>query len=543
MGRRILIARDFHPTQVDAATTVAATVGQLRGAGLAEFLQRHLLRYDEAGVLVQSLDPAHLSLKTSAALRLLSRGNAYFEDPQGAKSPITWSLMTRLMVRIARDRLYAPLLLRAMRRELRRWEDRCGDRNSVVFSRQGTPVYLRTDLVFGVRAGGSVGHIAGVLNQLDALVGRPLFLTSDPMPGVKPQIETSVIGPDDRFRHCSELAALNYHGTFHKQALRALGSRTPALVYQRYSANNFCGLKLARQLGVPLVLEYNGSEVWVSRHWGHPRRHEALTERIELLNVRAADLVVVVSQPMREELISRGVAADRILVNPNGVDPEVYHPEVDGSEIRQRYDLQGKCVLGFIGTFGRWHGADVLAEAFGRLLRERPVDRQRVRLLLVGDGNLMPQVRESLERSDANSCAVLTGLVPQADGPAHLAACDVLVSPHVPNPDGTPFFGSPTKLFEYMAMGRGIVASNLDQIGEVLSHDRTAWLVEPGNVEALTAGLARLIDEVTLRQRLGTAARCEAVARYTWRQHTERILDRLGEVMGTSRSAPARMAA
>jgi glycosyltransferase involved in cell wall biosynthesis len=543
MGRRILIARDFHPAQIDATTTVAATVGQLREAGMGNLLRRHLLRYDEAGVLVQSLDPAHLSLKTSAALRLLSRGSAYFEDPHGLRSSVSWGLMGKLAVRVARDRMLAPWLLRQTEREVRHWESRIDDRPRLTYHRRGMPIYLRTDLVFGVRAGGSVGHIAGVLNQLDDLVGSALFLTSDAMPGIRPQISTTVIRSDERFRHCSELSSMNYQQTFFREAQKALGSRQPALVYQRYSANNFCGLKLARQRNVPLVLEYNGSEVWVSRHWGNPRQHEALTERIELLNVRGADLVVVVSQPMREELISRGVERDRILVNPNGVEAEVYHPDVDGTAVRDRYGLHGKCVLGFIGTFGRWHGADVLAQAFGRLLQQRPAERERLRLLLVGDGNLMPQVREALERTGASHAAVLTGLVPQAEGPAHLAACDVLVSPHVPNPDGTPFFGSPTKLFEYMAMGRGIVASDLDQIGQVLAHEKNAWLVEPGDVDDLAAGLGRLIDDVNLRDQLGAAARREAVARYTWRQHTERILHRLEGVIGMDRTASARIAA
>ena len=70
-------------------------------------------------------------------------------------------------------------------------------------------------------------------------------------------------------------------------------------------------------------------------------------------------------------------------------------------------------------------------------------------------------MRQILSAWRRSRIAVLTGLVPQEDGPEHLAACDILASPHVPNADGTPFFGSPTKLFEYMAMGKGIVASNL----------------------------------------------------------------------------------
>src|SRR4029453_10185209 len=107
------------------------------------------------------------------------------------------------------------------------------------------------------------------------------------------------------------------------------------------------------------------------------------------------------------------------------------------------------------------------------------------------------------------------------------AACDILASPHVPNADGTPFFGSPTKLFEYMAMGKGIVASDLEQIGEILHHDQTAWLVKPGDPASLMEGLKRLIDDAGLRQRLGEGARSEVVQQFTWRAHTQHIITAL----------------
>jgi glycosyltransferase involved in cell wall biosynthesis len=113
----------------------------------------------------------------------------------------------------------------------------------------------------------------------------------------------------------------------------------------------------------------------------------------------------------------------------------------------------------------------------------------------------------------------------------------VLASPHVPNPDGSPFFGSPTKLFEYMAMGKAIVASNLEQIGEVLDHGRTAWLVTPGDVEQLADGIRRLALDPTLRRVLGDAARREVVDQYTWRQHTRRTIGRLQAIAGRHRAA------
>ena len=126
---------------------------------------------------------------------------------------------------------------------------------------------------------------------------------------------------------------------------------------------------------------------------------------------------------------------------------------------------------------------------------------------MIGDGITMSLVKRNVDKFSIKENCILTGLIPQEEGPEYLAACDILVASHKPNPDGTPFFGSPTKLFEYMATGKGIVASNLNQIGEVLKHDQTAWLVKPGDVESLMEGLKVLIDDRDRRKRLGQAAR------------------------------------
>jgi glycosyltransferase involved in cell wall biosynthesis len=100
----------------------------------------------------------------------------------------------------------------------------------------------------------------------------------------------------------------------------------------------------------------------------------------------------------------------------------------------------------------------------------------------------------------------------------------------VPNPDGSAFFGSPTKLFEYMGLGRAIVASDLDQIGEVLTDGRTALLAAPGDVPAAACAVVRLLEDEALRARLGRAALDEALGRYSWDAHVARILKALERV-------------
>jgi glycosyltransferase involved in cell wall biosynthesis len=344
---------------------------------------------------------------------------------------------------------------------------------------------------------------------------------------VRDGIETHLVAVPEAYWNFAELPALALNDVLVASALDATGGREISFVYQRYSVHDFAGLQLARRLRVPYVLEYNGSEIWMSRHWSRRLKYEALAEHIELLNVRGADLVVVVSRAMREELAGRGIDATRILVNPNGVDPDRYAPSVDGSAVARRLGLAGKTVVGFISTFQPWHGAQVLVDAFARLIRENPPYAESVRLLMIGAGPELAAVKRSVEAAGLDAVVSFTGLVEQETGPGYLAACDILASPHVPNADGSPFFGSPTKLFEYMAMGKAIVASDLDQIGEVLRHGETAWMVPPADAAALTDGMKRLIEDPDLRTRLGAAARRDVLLHHTWRAHVRRTLDAL----------------
>jgi glycosyltransferase involved in cell wall biosynthesis len=513
---------------VSGADTIA-TVDRLKAAVGGAGMFSHLFRYREARILTHRLETIGRPLKLALFLRLMSRGSLAVEDEQQRRRDLSLALIGRWAWQSIREPFQKSALLSQLATEVETLVAAARSQPKRALDLTRRPLYLRTDLSFGLRAGGSVGHTAGVLNHLAAFGGPPLMLTTDYVPTVDPAIEVATVSPDEAFWEYPELPSLVMNRQFARvAAVRAAG--TPlSFVYQRYSLNNFSGARLSVERKVPFVLEYNGSEIWMSRNWGSPLQYEALSEKIEFANLDIADVIVVVSQPMADELIGRGVDARKILVNPNGVEPERYSPAIDGSAVRARYDLDGKIVIGFIGTFGPWHGAEVLARAFGALVQRYPRFRSNVRLLMIGDGVKMPEVKEALDRGGVSDLATLTGIVAQADGPAHLAACDILASPHVANADGTPFFGSPTKLFEYMAMGKAIVASDLDQVGEILEHGRAAQMAIPGDLDTLVEGLRLLIDDSGRRAALGAEARRIVVERHTWRAHTGRIIDALRE--------------
>jgi glycosyltransferase involved in cell wall biosynthesis len=525
-----VILLDASVQEVAAARPRALQLDDVVSLGLGEVLRRHALRYRRVCIRTHEIDLIRKPFNKAALLRLMCSGQCWFEDEQGARREITLAMLARLGYR----RLRAAYIARRGRRQLLERIEQVG-KVAVPDKRYGSggPLYLRTDLVFGLQSGGSVTHIAGVLNQLHKQFDGVRFVTTDVIPTVADGIEPLIVRPDPRLWDVPESNAMLMNLPLRQQLYKILADEAPRFVYQRYSVNNCAGLLIAEELSVPFVLEYNGSEIWINRHWGRVLHDEETALQIERLNIARADLVVVVSQALADELVERGVKRDRILVNPNGVDPDVYRPDLDTGAIRRQYGIGDEKVVGFIGTFGPWHGTAVLVDAFALLLQARPSLVGRVRLMLIGDGQQMSGVRDAIRSAGLEDSVVLTGRVAQLEGPEHLAACDVLVSPHVGNPDGSAFFGSPTKLFEYMAMGRPIVASDLDQIGEVLRDGETALLVPPADPDALAQSILRVLDEPELAERLGARARERALAKHTWRRHTPQILARLDELMGT----------
>jgi glycosyltransferase involved in cell wall biosynthesis len=245
-----------------------------------------------------------------------------------------------------------------------------------------------------------------------------------------------------------------------------------------------------------------------------------LLKRFEELNQRAADLIFVVSAVERGNLVAQGVGRERIVINPNGVDTDEFRQGCGGREIRRKLGIDEKIVVGFLGTFGPWHGAPVLARA-----ATRTRERSRCHFLFVGDGDQRSVTEDILESTAARARATFTGRIAHNRVAAYLDACDILVSPHVCAADGSEFFGSPTKLFEYMAMARPVVASRLGQIADLIIDGENGLLVEQGDPDALARAIDRLAGDELLRARLGAAARQTVIEHYTWRHNAERVFN------------------
>ena len=387
-------------------------------------------------------------------------------------------------------------------------------------------IYLRSTPGPGTQAGGAASHIKGVVEALTELGADVRIISNDAIAGFDNANLTIV--PPETVGATRALFDIHNNLVFTRAAVPLIEQAQPDFIYQRYARFSWAGVVAARRIRRPLLLEYNGSEVWVGRHWDHVGSLDLL-ERYERLNLQAAARIFVVSEVERQNLEARGVPPEKIVVNPNGVDAERFRPDVGGAEVRKELGIgETDVVAGFVGTFGPWHGVVQLAEAIKRVLSKTPADVAR--FLLVGSGSLHGEVERILQAETESRRVIFTGAVAHERVPQLLDACDILVSPHVPLADGSDFFGSPTKIFEYMAMGKGIVASRLGQIGQVLEADETALLVEPGKVDELAQAIIKLVESRDLRTLLGARAREAAMQKHTWRHNAERVLQAFKEL-------------
>lgn len=402
---------------------------------------------------------------------------------------------------------------------------------------QGCGAYLRTDFWSRIESGGSYGHTCYVAKELAAVSEQFVCLMAHRYKlldgfGLRQHVLPPPDGPD------SEdviVTATNHYMVALQPVFEIL---KPTYIYERICLGNFCGALLSRQMGIPYIVEYNGSEISMRRSFdGAGYQYEREYLLAEALAFKQATMISVVSAEVKAGLVSRGVSEDKILVNPNGADLDAYSPAPPDEKVAIRMHAgldPRKPVVGFTGTFGGWHGIDVLAAAL-------PVICQRVpdaQFLMIGDGNYKHLIDTAVADNKLQGRVFCVGRVPQAEGARLLKACDLYVSPHSSHMVDSKFFGSPTKIFEYMAMGGGIVASDLEQIGQILSPalrvadlqrpDVTAGparavLCEPGNVAEFTDAVSLLLERRSLWATLGHNSRQAVADHYSWGRHVGRL--------------------
>jgi glycosyltransferase involved in cell wall biosynthesis len=293
----------------------------------------------------------------------------------------------------------------------------------------------------------------------------------------------------------------------------AVRTHRPDVIYERFSLFLFAGIWMRRLSGLPLLLEVN-APLYEERAKNDGLRLHRLGRWAQRLLWNRADHVLPVTGVLARTVAEYGVPRSRITVIPNGINPERFGAIPDTDAAKAALGLPPRMVLGFTGFIRGWNAVHRLID-FVALHQ----DQFDLHILVVGDG---PARESLLEHARARGVAdrlTIAGIVERDDVARYIAAFDIAVLPGL-----TPY-SSPLKLFEYLQLGRAIVAPNTENIREILTDGEDALLFDTARDGALETALARLCGDPALRVRLGESAHRTITAKsLTWDRNAERVV-------------------
>lgn len=318
-----------------------------------------------------------------------------------------------------------------------------------------------------------------------------------------------------------ELAEMGYSLVAYRRMRRQLHAERPAAIYERYNLYLLAGVWAKRHFGLPLVLEVNAPMALERRQYGGLKL-PWLADWAERYVWQRADLLLPVTQVLADHMVALGHDAAKIRVIPNAINEAHYMGLPDTAEAKRRLGLEGRLVIGFTGFVREWDRLERIMAWIARRSADHPVH-----LLVIGDGPARASIEAAAVDLGVSDRLTFTGAVPREDVPALSMAFDIaLQTALVP-------YASPLCLFEYLALGKAIVAPDQPNHHEILTADEDALLYGPDDPQGIEVMLDRLCDDAALRERLGRAAR-EVIAKkqLTWRSHATRVAAEMQRLRG-----------
>lgn len=237
----------------------------------------------------------------------------------------------------------------------------------------------------------------------------------------------------------------------------------------------------------------------------------------ELRAMLAADAVVTLSDTMRDDIVARGVPAERISIVPNGVDVDAFTPRPADPALRERYGLGDRFLLGYISNLDHpREGQETLIEATALLAAAG----RDVACLIVGEGRRRAELESIAQGSGAADRIVFTGAVPHGEVAAMYALLDAFVVPR--RDERAARLVTPLKPFEAMAMARPLIVADLPALTEVAPEGERSLAYPAEDARALAGAVERLIDDPDLAARLGEAGRAWVARERTWAANGKR---------------------
>ena len=277
-----------------------------------------------------------------------------------------------------------------------------------------------------------------------------------------------------------------------KESIQVLHAHSPIL-------NAIPALWIGRKVGIPVVYEVRApwEDAAVDQGtYGQQSWQYKLVKTLETWVCQKAHHVAVLCQGLRDDFIQRRVPSEKLTIIPNGVDVNAFHKCAPNLEFMKKWNLKGKKIVGFLGSFFHYEGIDLLLEAIARVVRKEP----DIVLLLVGGGVQEMALKTQVNRLQIAKHVIMPGSVAPDCIPGIYALIDVLAYPR--QSLRLTELVTPLKPLEAMAMGKALVASDVGGHRELIHDGRTGLLFPAGNIDALAAAIQRLLEDAALRRTL-----------------------------------------
>lgn len=287
--------------------------------------------------------------------------------------------------------------------------------------------------------------------------------------------------------------------------------------------NAIPALRVGRQLGIPVVYEVRA--FWEDAAVDHGSTVEGsvryrLTRALETYALKRVNHVTTICEGLRDDIVQRGVAAERVTVIPNAVDVEAFEPGgAPDADLKAKLGLSNCTVLGFIGSFYAYEGLDLLLESLPQIISALP----DVRVLLVGGGPQDAALKAQARRLGLEDKVVFTGRVPHSEVQRYYDLIDVLTYPR--HSMRLTELVTPLKPLEAMAQGRLLVASDVGGHRELIKNGETGMLFRAGSATSLAETVIALVAQEESWPKLRQAGRKYVENDRNWRNSVSRYAD------------------
>ncbi|MBV7330766.1 glycosyltransferase family 4 protein [Chloroflexi bacterium TSY] len=208
------------------------------------------------------------------------------------------------------------------------------------------------------------------------------------------------------------------------------------------------------------------------------------------ISLRTVDRTVFLTESYRCSFWLPQTVEKRVRIVRTGAEIQSFGAEADGGSIRQKYNIPQRVPLilwvGRLHRANRYKGVDYLLRAMQQVLAYMP----EARLLVVGDGELLPELKNMASELTLDSAVIFAGAINNADLPAYYAASDLLTLPSISGPEN-----APVVVFEAMAAGKPVIASDIPGVCEIVEHQQSGLLVPPRDVDALSQGIVQVLQD------------------------------------------------